>query len=475
MPPLTYDPAKPIAVFLGPSLPRDEAESLIEANFYPPAVMGDVYRLLALGSHTIVLIDGIFHGQAAVWQRELLAAIEAGIRVIGASSMGALRAAELHPLGMIGVGRIFSWYRDGLIDGDDEVALFHAGPERNYRAISEPLVNMRHNLDRAVAAAALTRDEADALLSRAKSTYFGERSYVGLFAACKGDPAAERFAAFLERGAIDLKREDAREALRHAAASPAPPARPPALPAPSRFYADQAARHTGLQRRDGRVISGDQLLAALQKEPKTYAYLRRESITHFILAHFADQLEIKPPDMDAFEARRLEQLNVGDRQAWLAANGLTPLDFRRALQPRARTEQLLASPERHGVEPLGELTTLFAGVPEVGTPEQLQRHALQYALLTSWAERNGLEPPEAYRADHRKRYLAVHGTPAAQRGIRGDSLERLLRVQALCAWLYKLGPNRLGYTSWSESAAILEMLRVSGLAARLAARLEAPS
>ena len=43
--------------------------------------------------------------------------------------MGALRAAELSAHGMVGVGRIFGWYRDGVVVDDSEVALLHADAE----------------------------------------------------------------------------------------------------------------------------------------------------------------------------------------------------------------------------------------------------------------------------------------------------------------------------------------------------------
>ena len=113
-------------MFLGPSLARDKARSVLDADYYPPAGKGDVYRIIASGVKTIVLIDGVFHNAPSVWQRELLDAMDEGIRVVGAASMGALRAAELHLFGMIGRGTIFEWYRDGIIEGDDEVALLHA-------------------------------------------------------------------------------------------------------------------------------------------------------------------------------------------------------------------------------------------------------------------------------------------------------------------------------------------------------------
>ena len=43
--------------------------------------------------------------------------------------MGALRAAELHPFGMVGIGQVYEWYRDGTIDADDEVAVAHGPAE----------------------------------------------------------------------------------------------------------------------------------------------------------------------------------------------------------------------------------------------------------------------------------------------------------------------------------------------------------
>ena len=99
---MKYDPKIPIAVFLGPSLDRETARGILPANYYPPVRLGDVYRLLATGIQMVVIIDGLFYASTPVWQRELLAGLDFGITVVGASSMGALRAAELAPYGMIG-------------------------------------------------------------------------------------------------------------------------------------------------------------------------------------------------------------------------------------------------------------------------------------------------------------------------------------------------------------------------------------
>jgi len=134
-------PTAPL-VFLGPTLPQKEGAALLDAEFRGPARRGDIYRAVFDGYRTIVLIDGEFHGSPSVWQREIVDALAEGAAVHGASSMGALRAAELHRLGMIGHGRIFRWYRDGALGADDEVALTHGPAELGYPALSEPLVNI---------------------------------------------------------------------------------------------------------------------------------------------------------------------------------------------------------------------------------------------------------------------------------------------------------------------------------------------
>jgi hypothetical protein len=206
----------PPLVFLGPSLKRAEAASLIAAEFRPPARRGDIYRALIDGYTTIVLIDGEFHGQPSVWQREIVDAMFEGAAVHGASSMGALRAAELHSLGMAGHGRIFAWYRDGVIDGDDEVALTYGPAELGYPALSEPLVNIRATLAAAVPRI-ITAEEHTMLLESVRRLYFPDRSFAALLDASPATkwPAVRRDALsrFLVEQRIDQKRLDAIAAL----------------------------------------------------------------------------------------------------------------------------------------------------------------------------------------------------------------------------------------------------------------------
>lgn len=93
-----------VVVFLGPTLPVAEAKQLVRATFLPPARQGDVFRVLSDRPGVIVLIDGVFEAVPSVWHHELRAALASGVHLVGASSMGALRAAELHGEGMLPVG-----------------------------------------------------------------------------------------------------------------------------------------------------------------------------------------------------------------------------------------------------------------------------------------------------------------------------------------------------------------------------------
>ena len=104
-------------VFLGPSLSRAEAEVLApDAEFWPPAQAGDVYRAChSAGAETIGLIDGFFGTAPSVWHKEVLFALSRGVRVLGSSSMGALRAAECAAFGMEGVGEIYDMYAAGVL------------------------------------------------------------------------------------------------------------------------------------------------------------------------------------------------------------------------------------------------------------------------------------------------------------------------------------------------------------------------
>jgi hypothetical protein len=103
--------------FIGPTLAGKLPKPLKGELWLPPAGQGDVLNtFLCYNPKQIILIDGEFRQRLAVWVKELVYIMAQGCRFIGAASMGALRAAELHRFGAVGIGKIFSAYRDGFAD-----------------------------------------------------------------------------------------------------------------------------------------------------------------------------------------------------------------------------------------------------------------------------------------------------------------------------------------------------------------------
>ncbi|MGC9514840.1 TfuA-related McrA-glycine thioamidation protein [Methanocrinis sp.] len=205
--------SRDIVVFLGPSLDRASAEKILEADYRPPAKRGDVFRAAKEGAKIVGLIDGVFFQESAVAHKEVLRVLEMGVVVVGASSMGALRAAELHQFGMEGVGEIFRLYRDGVLISDDEVALIF--DPIKFEPLSEPLVNIRDNVKVAQKNGIIDAEAGEKILAAASSLYFPKRSYDRILTEAEDldECAREAFRSFLLEERRDLKKDDAKRAL----------------------------------------------------------------------------------------------------------------------------------------------------------------------------------------------------------------------------------------------------------------------
>lgn len=221
-------------VYVGPTLTAEEVnERLPGATVLPPAAVGDI--MLATrrrGIRRIALVDGYFERMAAVWHKEILVALERGIAVYGAASMGALRAAELAPYGMIGVGVIYRDFARGTLVADDEVAVAHLPAEYGYRAVSDALVNVRHGLARAVKARVIDAVTRDRLVELARMRFYRERTWDMLVEDARAARAApgRMLDALAAWPKPDRKADDARLLLRRLRSER--PTRPPRIRVP---------------------------------------------------------------------------------------------------------------------------------------------------------------------------------------------------------------------------------------------------
>ncbi len=179
----------------------------------PPAARGDISKTAKAGIKIIGLIDGVFFNRAAVSHREIIDAMKSDVTVVGGSSMGALRASELDSFGMIGVGKIYTCFKERVIEADDEVAV--AFNPITYEPVSDPLINIRVALHSLVEASMINSDTSNALLKLAKNFFYMERSFPTLLKTAelkglidKGD--RNKIDTFLASHDYDLKKRDAK-------------------------------------------------------------------------------------------------------------------------------------------------------------------------------------------------------------------------------------------------------------------------
>jgi hypothetical protein len=196
-------------LFAGPSLYGATAD-LRGIVVRPPAKQGDVIEAVRDGASVIGLVDGYFGGAAAVWHKEILYALSSGVTVLGASSMGALRAAECFDFGMIPVGTIAAAYVSGALDDDAAVALIHAPPEFGSQPMTEPLVDAEATIDHLEALGCISPAEAASLRFSASDCFFGDRTVDAIAKGAGLDPARTvAVAGLYAQHRIALKQQDA--------------------------------------------------------------------------------------------------------------------------------------------------------------------------------------------------------------------------------------------------------------------------
>ena len=206
-----------MCVFLGPTLRINEARSLLDVDYLPPAGRGDFYRAALDRPMAIGLIDGYFAHTPSVWHKEILWAMSRGIHVFGSASMGALRAAELESFGMEGVGWIFEAFRDGRLSDDDEVAILHGPEDADHVPLTEAMVNIRRTLCRAWESGIIEERHASRIIELGKQTFYQARTYEHLLAGAVRtgipDRVCEALQAWLPDNKVDQKRADALQML----------------------------------------------------------------------------------------------------------------------------------------------------------------------------------------------------------------------------------------------------------------------
>jgi len=209
--------SKPV-IFLGPSLSREKARKILDADYRLPAKKGDLLQLILKEVNIVGLVDGYFLQDYPPTPIEVYNLVrKRNMKVFGSSSLGALRAVELGKYGMIGIGKIFRLFRDGILESDDEVAVTFTD-YTNYK--SEALIDIRYNLFLAQKYNIIDNSTGRSILKVSKQTYFPYRTYEDILDKCKLkypeiNSKIESFRDYILNNRKSLKERDAVRLLKH--------------------------------------------------------------------------------------------------------------------------------------------------------------------------------------------------------------------------------------------------------------------
>ncbi|MDQ3848281.1 MAG: TfuA-like protein, partial [Thermoproteota archaeon] len=136
-----------------------------------------------------------------------------GVLLVGAASLGALRAVELEKFGMVGIGKIFQLYKSGRLNADDEVAVTFAS-EGDYQLQSESMIDIRYNLYLAHKNNVISEKAKRFLVRLAKEIYFPHRKYAYILEEAKSrypmlEGEIDSFGNYIRSNRKSLKEMDA--------------------------------------------------------------------------------------------------------------------------------------------------------------------------------------------------------------------------------------------------------------------------
>ena len=332
-------------VFVGPTLSPDAVVDHLDATILPPVRQGDVYRVAQQNPPAIGIIDGYFEGVPSVWHKEILWAIEQEIPVFGSASMGALRAAELADFGMIGVGRIFEDYYNGVLQDDDEVAVLHSPAELGFQPLSEPMVSIRATVAQAQASGLLPPETAAEILHAAKAMQYRQRMWAEIIPFVKDLPGVAEFNDWLPAGRIDAKAEDARAMLTRMADHLSTPPLP--LPKPTRTEPTLMWKALRARVDAGEPDTDRSVIDELRLNPNLYARLRDRAALAVLAREDAARREYIPARADLVRLMTDHRADKGlsrrsELMEWIKANDLSPESYEAMLADAARVEAAIA-------------------------------------------------------------------------------------------------------------------------------------
>jgi hypothetical protein len=441
-----HRPARHVVAFLGPSLAAADALAIDPAlDLRPPARCGDVHRAAHEHPDAIVLVDGLFEHVRSTWHKEILFALDAGIAVIGASSMGALRAAECAAFGMEPVGRIALDYTAGRRTRDSDVALAHGDAADRWAPRSEPLVNVDATLERAVGDGVVDAGTAAVVHDTAAAVFYAERTWPLVLHLARDVVAASSLDAlrrWLPDHRVDQKAADARDALRRA--SVAAPPRAGAVGCQRTIFFDALDRALLDDVAPDAAAWNDLVLDELRLDAARHGPIALDAQRRALAVRWQDAVGVElgaEETQAAFDALRyrLGALTPEDVDAWQGDQALSEAQLRRLVRRQAaadwsseRLSGQTSSDLLDGVRLRGLLADLAtrarakrAALDDAGLDDaSLRERSDDEALLVAWL--TAQRPDDAPRAASFLYDHGYHDVEALLRALRREDAYRSL-------------------------------------------------
>lgn len=167
-----------IKVYAQLSIEEKQIRQYIKNAFVSgPIKRGDLYQDIDQKFNIVAIVDGRFDQALAVSPSEILDGIRSGLRIYGSSSMGAIRAAELHSFGMIGVGEIYNYISSSSQFRDDFVGQIFSENNKNLKSYS--YIDFFFSAMKLVNDKKIDSSTADLLCLLYSSLYYTERNRLG--------------------------------------------------------------------------------------------------------------------------------------------------------------------------------------------------------------------------------------------------------------------------------------------------------
>jgi hypothetical protein len=340
-----------VIVFLGPSLHLDEARQILpEAIYLPPAGQADlVSAITTFGPSVVGLIDGLFDQSLSVWHKEVLYALQRGVRVYGAASMGALRAAELGQFGMVGLGEIYRRFAAGELEDDDEVAVLHASAEDDFRALSHPMINVRATFERAEYTGSIAPPLAELVTRIAKNLHFPERNLPNiLWGAARAGATTEQVdqvRGCFETAYVDLKAADARLLLQTIADGPLISSCQPVETVARSRGLDLLLDHDRTVREGPLDVPLGAIAARAALREPDFDEFNSASLNRVAALQLAELLKVEPTEAEVEEEQQRFMTQRGlatepELETWQRANDLSADDFQTLMRELATCRRL---------------------------------------------------------------------------------------------------------------------------------------